>query len=449
MKYLLCFFLFFVLTHSLYSQIPSSGNMLWLKAGQGVYNDNGSTLASVGNTVQVWADQSGQGNDFIQPNTGQRPEFRVIPNVLCSQPVIYFDPGRETFLQSTMRLSGAKTIFIVFLMPTMSSAAHDLISLKGNADEFTEIVATNFAGYRPVTFISDLPSSAGGGLFMNSSGVNTTFSPGGNILSFSYNGGNITSTSSYDMRIDNTTTTVATSGLLGRYTGDVSTIGGRAPFQNINFLQGYIAEIIVYNRSISVAETDEINNYLITKYGFFGTCTVLPLALLDFNASLNRATINLNWKVADETSVKEYIIEHSKDGAHWKSLDTLIAMKNGILNQVYHYTHMTPVISKNYYRLRTHKIDGSFFFSSTKQITLEDNNDPFQVFPNPCTNSIQIATKQNETLLIRVFTNDGKLVSNKTVSSNKTIPLDHLPPGFYYAEIKGKNLSTIKKIIKQ
>jgi hypothetical protein len=110
---------------------------------------------------------------------------------------------------------------------------------------------------------------------------------------------------------------------------------------------------------------------------------------------------------------------------------------------------MTPVISKNYYRLKTHKIDGSFFFSSTKQITLEDNNDPFHVFPNPCTNSIQIATKQNETLLIRVFTNDGKLVSNKTVSSNKTIPLDHLPPGFYYAEIKGKNLSTIKKIIKQ
>lgn len=133
MKYLLCLLLFFVLTHSLHSQIPSSGNMLWLKAGQGVYNDNGSTLASIGNTVQVWADQSGQGNDFIQPNTGQRPEYRIIPNVLCSQPAIYFDPGRETFLESTIRLSGAKSIFIVFMMPTMSSASHDLLSLKGTA----------------------------------------------------------------------------------------------------------------------------------------------------------------------------------------------------------------------------------------------------------------------------------------------------------------------------
>lgn len=449
MKYLLCFLLFFALTHSVYSQIPSSGNVLWLKAGQGVYNDNGSTLASIGNTVQVWADQSGQGNDFIQTNTSQRPEYRIIPNVLCSQPAIYFDPGRETFLESTMRLSGTKSIFIVFMMPTMSSASHELLSLKGTADEFTEIVATNFAGYSPVTFIADLPASAGGGLFMNSSGINTGFSPGGNILSFSYNGGSITSSSSYTMRFDNTTATVTTSGLLGRYPGDASTIGGRAPFQNINFLKGYIAEIIVYNRVLSVAETDDINNYLITKYGFFGTCSVLPIDLLDFNVSVNRNTINLSWKIADETSIREYIPEYSRDGSHWKPLDTLIALKNGILNQTYQWIHLSPVTGNNYYRLRIQKIDGSFLYSSTKKIVLEYSNDPIHVFPNPFCNSIQIAAKQNETLQIRIFTNDGKLVSNMTAISNKTVPLDHLPPGFYYAEIKGKNFSTIKKIIKQ
>ncbi|MBN8676084.1 MAG: T9SS type A sorting domain-containing protein [Chitinophagales bacterium] len=449
MKNLFCVFLFLALSYPLHCQIPSSGNVLWLKAGQGVYNDNGSTLATIGNTVQVWADQSGQGNDFIQPNTGQRPEYRIIPNVLCSQPVIYFDPGRETFLQSAMRLSGAKSIFIVFLMPAMSNSANDLLSLKTNADEFTEIVATNFSGYSPVTFIADLPSSAGGGLFMNSSGINTGFSPGGNILSFSYNGASITSSSSYAMRFDNTSATVTTSGLLGRYPGDVSTIGGRAPFQNINFLKGYIAEIIVYNRVLSIAETNDINNYLITKYGFFGTCSVLPLDLLDFNVSVNRNTINLSWKIADETSIREYIPEYSRDGSHWNPLDTLIALKNGILNQVYQWTDLSPATGNTYYRLRIQKTDGSFFYSATKKITLENSNDPVHLFPNPFINSIQIAAKHNEPLHVRIFTNDGKLVSNMTVISNRTVPLGHLSPGFYYAEIKGKNLFAIKKIIKQ
>lgn len=310
-------------------------------------------------------------------------------------------------------------------------------------------MATNFAGYSPITFIADLPSSAGGGLFLNSSGITTGFSSGGNILSFSYNGGSITSSSSYDVRFDNATATVTASGSLGRYPGDVSTIGGRAPYQNINFLQGYIAEIIVYNRVLSVAETDDINNYLITRYGFFGTCTVLPLDLLDFTASANRNTINLSWKIADETSVKEYIPEYSRDGSNWVSFDTLIALKNGILNQTYQWTHLSPATGNNYYRLRIQKTDGSLRYSSTKKIVLENSNDAVHLFPNPFTNSIQIWAKHNEVLQIRVFTNDGKLVSNMTVISNKTIPLGHLSPGFYYAEIKGKNLSIIKKIIKQ
>lgn len=304
MKNLFCLFVSLIIFSILLGQIPGPGNVLWLKAGQGVYNDNGSTLASIGNTVQVWTDYSGQGNDYVQVNPANRPELQIIPGELCSQPAIYFDPARRTFLSSQMLLSGPKSIFIVFLMPPMNNAANELISLKGNNDEFTEIVTTDFSGYSPITFIADLPSTAGGSYFLNSTGVNSGFSPGGNILSFFYNGGAISSASSYMANVDSNPSTVLTNGLLGRYKDDISSIGARAPFQNINFLKGYIAEIIVYNRVLNSTETDEIEHYLLTKYGFNGTCTVLPVRLFEFTAIKYNREVTLTWKTEEETGVK-------------------------------------------------------------------------------------------------------------------------------------------------
>jgi hypothetical protein len=63
---------------SINAQLPvTSGNLLCLKANVAVYNDTGVTIATNGQTVQQWNDQSGNGNNFAQATAIYRPVFVV------------------------------------------------------------------------------------------------------------------------------------------------------------------------------------------------------------------------------------------------------------------------------------------------------------------------------------------------------------------------------------
>lgn len=431
------------------SQIPASGNVLWLRSDQGVFNDNGVTPASIGNTVRLWTDQSGNGNHFSQAAAAERPQLQVQTNVLCSRPVVRFDPGRSTYMGSSLLLSGPKSIFAVFVIPPMSGAANDIISVKGFSNEFTEVVATDFAGYAPVTFIADLASTPGGGFFQSSAGINTSFSSAGNLLCIMYDGGTNTAVSSYDAFYDATSPPVVGSGLLGRYNNDITTIGARAPFQNINYLRGDLAEIILYNRVLSAAEKDQVENYLISKYGFFGTCVVLPLTLFDFTVARANGNVHLNWKVADEEAIKEYIAEHSLDGNHWIPFETVVSKHQPAVNS-YQSVHTSPVIGANYYRFRIRNVDGKDSFSPVRKLTITKNTAiSVQLFPNPSSGLLRINTTEREELVsIRLVNSDGKTVCEKKMMSNDQLDISSLPSGLYIITITGNTINATQKIIK-
>lgn len=65
-----------------------SGLILWLKAGEAVYTDNGITLAADGQTVEEWHDQSGEANDATQTNAADQPTFEA--NEINAFPVVRF-----------------------------------------------------------------------------------------------------------------------------------------------------------------------------------------------------------------------------------------------------------------------------------------------------------------------------------------------------------------------
>jgi hypothetical protein len=72
-----------------FAQIPSSGNVLWLKADAAVYNDvAATTLATNGQTVAQWNDQSGNVAHATCTPVGSRPTF--VTNVLNGKPVLRF-----------------------------------------------------------------------------------------------------------------------------------------------------------------------------------------------------------------------------------------------------------------------------------------------------------------------------------------------------------------------
>lgn len=449
MKNLLISLLFMLSGSKAFSQIPAAGNVLWLRADIGVFNNAAGTQAVLGDLVQVWEDQSGNANHFYQAVNSYRPQLVAISNTLCSQPLILFDINRRTYLGSSLKLSGAKTIFIVFLQPGLAGNPETLLSIKGLSDTYTEILCTDHPAYRPISYICELPSSTSGGTTLPAVGNTISFSPAGNIFTMTYDGGAVSSTTSYSANYNTSPAAVASSGLFGRLVNDTTTIGGRAPEQNYSFLSGYIAEIIVYNRVVPAAEISQVEFYLSQKYGFAGSCSVLPANTLNLTAQLRNSAVQLNWQANDNAPAKEYIVEHSIDNRTWDSTGYRPVQAPSGNEKDYGFIHSNPFHGINYYRIRINYQDGKIRYSTVSKIKFsKTGRAAFSITPNPSRDHVYVQAEKNQTLKLTFLNTNGQVVRELNTFSNTAVNISTLPPGIYFLKINGKNGKTVEKFLK-
>jgi hypothetical protein len=449
MKNLVPFLFAFFLVHDSAGQlIPPSGNILWLMADRGVYNDNGITNASNGHLVQVWADQSGNNNSFRQDTLGQRPV--LVNNVLCSRPVIRFDVGRRTYLSSSLKLSGAFTVFIVFISPSITGNPETLLSIKSFTNSYTEILCADHPSYRPVSFMAYMPGSVTGGTMMNSVGNAATFSPAGNLFTMTYNGGSSTSASSYAANYDASAAPVLSSGLFGRLMTDSTTIGGRAPGQNYSFLSGDIAEIIVYDHVISNPEIEQVEGYLVVKYGLFNNCSPLGMQLSFFDVTADIQGNQLTWEVVEDGQVSSYEIEQSTDGMLWNVINSSSPLRNGLSRNLYSYTHRMPLPGLNYYRLKIISQDGKIVYSAVRKVAgISNDHTRLVLFSNPTSSLFTIGCQMPGELTAVIFNIYGQALLTQRFQGSTTLDLGRYPPGVYYVTVHGKSATITKKIIRK
>jgi len=441
MKNLLISVLFVTAGRMACGQIPSTGNVLWLRADRGVHNNNSGTQAILGDLVQVWEDQSNNGNHFHQDVNSYRPQLVAIGNTLCSQPLIQFDVSRRTYLGSTFKLSGPKTIFLVFLQPGLAGNPETLLSVKGVSNTYSEILCADHPAYKPISYISEVPASISGGTTLPALGNNISFSPAGNIFTMTYDGGPVSSPSSYSSNYNAAPVAVSTSGLFGRLINDTSTIGGRAPEQNYSFLSGYIAEIIVYNRVLIASEISQVETYLQGKYGFLGSCSVLPANNAGFTTQIKNNAVQLNWHMDDEAGMKCYTAEHSTDRYNWDSIGIRKAE-----NKNYQLMHNDPAYGINYYRLRMNYNDGRIKYSEINRIDF-NKTDPVSltIAPNPSADHLYIRSEKTEPIHISILTAQGRLLKEINTYSNSRIDINALTPALYFIKVNGK----VEKFLKQ
>lgn len=449
MKNLFCFFLAITWYLPNYCQVPAAGNILWLRADRNVFNNNMITHANLGDLVQVWQDQSGNGNHFRQDINSQRPQLVQYANTLCSQPLLHFDVGRRTYLYSGLKIAGPQTIFIVFIQPSISSTPETLISLKSNAGTYSEILCADAPGYSPLSFISEITPSPSGGILTSAVGDNMSFSSTGNIFTMTYNGGANSSPANYCAKNDTVSVPVTSSGLFGRLPMDTTTIGGRAPQQNYSFLSGDIGEIILYNRVLNAVEITQVNSYLAAKFGFFGTCNVLHSAELNFTSRLLNNWVELNWKPCD-ADVNEYSIEHSSDNVNWDSIGVVKISAENCNNSRYSFIHNSPFSGINYYHLKIKTAGGRILYSSSLKANVAGaTTGSYTILPNPVTDHIYIRTATKELLHIKLFNAAGKTVKELDIFSNMPANTGNLRPGIYFAKITGKKDQVTLKFLKQ
>ncbi len=166
-----------------------AGLQLWLKADAGAYHDAGTTLATNGQTVQQWNDQSGNTHNLSQSTGADRPTFTT--NVQNGLPVLRFD-GSATFMQASFTLVLPTTTFVAGNLRSVPSTSIwldgfvDGRMMQGDNPAFADFAMNNLLGASMstgvfYTFYSLLTSSSSAEVSLNG-GTKTSGSPaiGGN-----------------------------------------------------------------------------------------------------------------------------------------------------------------------------------------------------------------------------------------------------------------------------
>jgi len=187
-------------------------------------------------------------------------------------------------------------------------------------------------------------------------------------------------------------------------------------------------------------------------------CSLLPIELTDFYASLRDKNVILNWETYTELNSNYFIVERSSDGIEFEPLTKLQASKNSNQFKQYQFFDENPFPKINYYRLKLVDADGSSRYSRIIDITLETekivvNN----IKPNPAQDFIHFDIHSSKKLEAEIalidFTGLQVLNETRTIEEGKStehINISDLAQGVYILKISSPNaeLKSYTKIIK-
>lgn len=180
-------------------------------------------------------------------------------------------------------------------------------------------------------------------------------------------------------------------------------------------------------------------------------CTLLPLSLTSFNASLINSSVQMNWNTYNEVNVNNFLIERSIDGRNFASVGTEAA-KNSVGNNSYSYTDIKPLSGVSYYRLKIIDKDASYKYS---QVVVINNKASInvEVFPNPVVNSVTIShPKAIAGAVIRIISPMGNVLQTVPVqvgSIQTGMEVSSLQKGNYILVFDNNGERRTTKIVKQ
>lgn len=126
---------------------------------------------------------------------------------------------------------------------------------------------------------------------------------------------------------------------------------------------------------------------------FGGTAVVdcrdvtLPIELLHFSATLEQASVHLEWTSATEKDADYYGIERSADLSTWQQIAKLSAAGNSVRALHYSAMDMAPLPGTSYYRLKMVDTDGSIAYSPIEAVAQQAT---LRVYPNPSQGNFQV-----------------------------------------------------------
>lgn len=260
-----------------------SGLQIWLRADRGVTKDSANRIAT-------WADQSGNNRNATQSSTNVKPTLDA--NGLNGRPVVRFDGGDSFNLPNFLGSMTAATVFVVPRVAINASSENGLWRLGSSA----AFEITNYPGYTDHTVIRESFGTSDSQYYPI---------PAQSLYDFHVYSVNATASSwqaSINGKVLHWTDTNAvaftTTPRLGR---DIN-----------SFFKGDIAEFLIYNRGLTIAEEKSVRQYLNAKYAFVAGAPGTPLDLTA--TAITNQKVVVEWKGDTGNWETEHQIERRPSG---------------------------------------------------------------------------------------------------------------------------------------
>lgn len=181
----------------------------------------------------------------------------------------------------------------------------------------------------------------------------------------------------------------------------------------------------------------------------------MPVKLVAFNATVKNDNVVLDWLVANEENMLNYVVEKSASPTFENIITVgIVKPNNRSAAQQYSLIDKSILVAGNwYYRLKM--IDANkALYSQVKVVKVNNtHNNTFTVSPNPATHIINLTSNANvANAVVKIYNAQGQQVYSKNILSlavgeKHTIAINNLPVGNYF--VKVMNTETAETVYQQ
>lgn len=232
------------------STIPTSGLGVWFKADAGVTSQSG--------LVSQWADQSGNARHATQTSSGSQPT--AVSNVVSGKPVLRYD-GTSDYMSFTLPINGLTAMTLILV-----SAAGADVDGTYYGDQYAPLFWRETGSWGTVhlsPFQRYVRHRFGTGQSNNIPSYSRTSPATGFSVTTAVKSGTAEAIYVNGIQAANLSGKLATIA----NTGSAATLGRGTS----TYFKGDIAEVIVYTRALTDAERQQVDQYLLAKYGLTST----------------------------------------------------------------------------------------------------------------------------------------------------------------------------------
>jgi subtilisin-like proprotein convertase family protein len=213
------------------------------------------------------------------------------------------------------------------------------------------------------------------------------------------------------------------------------------------YLNTQMALIPEGTTTLDFAVTNVAASYAANRFRIvFKTAVALPVTFVSVKGYAKGADIAVEWKVENESNMKQYDVDKSIDGNRFSSIATVVTGNLGAGS--YNWLDKQPFPGYNYYRIKSIDKNGKINYTEVVKVQMGNIAADISVYPNPVVNGIinlkftnQPAGRYN----IRLLNSLGQLIAGKQVersdgNGSENLKWDYnLAHGIYQIEITKPN----------